>query len=137
MGVPKSITYLHNREVGGSTMHGAFRKREETGSLELHVALSWRMRNEMGIAAYVEAWNRKLPLIVASQQHAMGNTHTDSNSNSHRLYLCMMSCSALLVGRGTTLESPTSVPAPFASCMEPEKDQTESNTVAKLLTCKL
>jgi hypothetical protein len=73
VGVPESITYLHNRKVGGSTMHSAFRlnKKNFNGSLALHVALSWKMRHQMGMSAYHEAWNGKLSNIVASQQHNM------------------------------------------------------------------
>jgi hypothetical protein len=45
--VPESITYLHNRKVGGTKMHAAFI--EANGTLGLDVALSWSMPKQMGL----------------------------------------------------------------------------------------
>jgi hypothetical protein len=141
-GVPESITYLHNRKVGGSTMHWAFRKREETDSLglELHVALAWRMRNEMGIAAYHEAWNRKLQMIVASQQHAMANTNNDATTSmAPAVVFTFVRCPVqrFLSAVGQLLSARHRFQRHFASCLEPKKDQTESVTAASLFDTQI
>lgn len=77
--VPTSLSYLHVRKVGGSTMHWAFRPEPATATAVLlsnlpdmdKVTLSWYMRNhKMGDAAYNKAWESKLVDIVESQKAA-------------------------------------------------------------------
>jgi hypothetical protein len=140
VGVPESITYLHNRKVGGSTMHSAFRlnKKNFNGSLALHVALSWKMRHQMGMAAYHEAWNGKLSKIVASQQHNsnmnMGNANataseTASSSSSPAVVFTFVRCPVhrFLSAVGQLLSARHRFERHFGSC-DPNPNQTTATT---------
>jgi hypothetical protein len=140
VGVPKSITYLHNRKVGGSTMHAAFRLNKKnyngSGSLALHVTLSWKMRNEMGMAAYHEAWNSKLSEIVASQRHnnaTASETASSSSSSPAAVVFTFVRCPVqrFLSAVGQLLSARHRFERHFGSCdLDPNENPTIATTTA-------
>jgi hypothetical protein len=125
LGVPESITYLHNRKVGGSTMHSAFRLNKANSSLGLHVTLSWKMRNQMGLPVYHEAWNGKLSEIAASQH----NEASETSSSSPAVVFTFVRCPVqrFLSAVGQLLSARHRFDRHFYSC---DPDQTETTSTS-------